>query len=211
MSTGKRAPDDPPPPYTPTADNETTFSTPQPDVIPTGLPPLPQEANRPQYASSVPQSYESRPRYNYRPQSAYPDTQYRPQLILSQQPYENYTTSANGRLLYPPGYHCQKCGNSGYKFSNGHLCRSCFEQFAAPQSPNVHILPPAPYGTRTTFMNNGAPPRVVSPGDPSIGGVLCGACKGRGYMDDLGLGGFFGSLIGETETCKVCKGVGRLL
>ncbi|KAK9449490.1 uncharacterized protein V1518DRAFT_416145 [Limtongia smithiae] len=133
--------------------------------------------------------------------------------------YPHYTYAANGRLRYPPSYHCWKCNNTGYKLENGHPCRSCFEQFSIPQSQNVHVLPPqrysygySPYaGYAAPPIVNGVRPRVVQPGDPSIGGMLCGACKGRGYVDDTGLGATFGSFLGATSTCSVCKGVGRLL
>lgn len=46
------------------------------------------------------------------------------------------------------------------------------------------------------------PPRVVQPGDPSIGGILCGRCRGKGYTG----GGF----LNDYESCRICGGTGRV-
>lgn len=132
----------------------------------------------------------------------------------------HYSPAVGGRLMYPPGFHCYKCNNTGYKLSNGHACRTCFESFAIPQSSNVRVeyLPPAQYNPGwiqpppVTVYANGSGVRVVAPGDPSLGGIICGACKGRGYVSNLGLGSFLDELMGgDCSTCRICRGVGRLL
>ncbi|KAJ8101723.1 hypothetical protein POJ06DRAFT_266335 [Lipomyces tetrasporus] len=201
-------PSEPPPPYSLEADDRNSYAMNQQQqgVVP---PPLPQN---------------TRPQQGQKPQNQWMQAAHPPQqnnaLPVPPHPQQyryNYTPAADGKLLYPPGYLCEKCGNTGYKYSNGHPCRRCFERFAAPQSRNVHTLAPTvgsqwyyPY-TPSYVGPVGAPGRVVPPGDPSIGGVLCGACKGRGVVDDFGLGRTIGEMLGGMSTCSVCKGVGRLL
>ncbi|KAF8327779.1 uncharacterized protein EI90DRAFT_3220548, partial [Cantharellus anzutake] len=70
----------------------------------------------------------------------------------------------------------------------------------APQSFGPH-----PNRPTTTFMSGGQPPPgalVVGPGDPRIGGTLCSACDGEGYLR--------GFLFFDNETCWRCNGVGRV-
>ncbi|KAK9236946.1 hypothetical protein V1525DRAFT_188209 [Lipomyces kononenkoae] len=213
-------PSDPPPPYSLEPDDTSSFaamSLPPQSVGPTP-PPRPQNT-RPQQSESPPKPPPRPSNNNY--QSSYQEyTPPLPPRPPQGRPYTNsyYTPAANGRLLYPRGYHCEKCGNTGYKYVNGHPCRTCFERFATPQSPNVHNLPPPAVNSRWYspypsgyYYSTPAPGRVVRPGDPSIGGVLCGACKGRGVVDELGLGNAIGGMLGGWTTCRVCRGVGRLL
>ncbi|ANB13849.1 Hua1p [Sugiyamaella lignohabitans] len=116
-------------------------------------------------------------------------------------------------FTYPPGYYCYKCNNTGIKLKNGLTCQDCYGRFAR-QGRNVQVIhsgqpsmfnPLAPFMGPTTsyvpYYPGQPPPRVVRPGDPSIGGTLCGRCRGRGMISD-----FFGD-----ETCPTCRGVGRLL
>ncbi|KAK9365376.1 hypothetical protein V1509DRAFT_633248 [Lipomyces kononenkoae] len=216
-----QVPSDPPPPYSLEPDDASSFATidPQQGSVGSPLPPPPPPPppRRPQNTRPQ-QSQNPKPQYqNY--QQPYQD--YAPPLPPRRPQGEQYNNSyipaANGRLVYPPGYRCERCGNTGYKYVNGHPCRACFERFATPQSANVHTLPPAvnsrwysPYPSGY-YYNSPAPGRVVRPGDPSIGGVLCGACKGRGVVDEFGLGSTLGGMLGGLTTCRVCKGVGRLL
>lgn len=110
--------------------------------------------------------------------------------------------------VYPAGYRCSKCNNTGYK-KNGKSCKSCWGKFGV-QNNRVQVIPGAPmgpgytYGSNPGFMpgagsmfggsnptftisagppqnfNSNLPPKIVKPGDPSLGGVLCGRCRGSG-------------------------------
>lgn len=129
-------------------------------------------------------------------------------------------------LHYPPGYRCRKCNNTGIKIKNGRTCKDCYAQFSR-QSPNVQYINSGynsglgampgmgilgsvfgtldnvlgrPYNQQTIYSPNGQP-RIVMPGDPAIGGVLCGRCRGTGIINDF----IF------QDTCPTCHGVGRLL
>jgi hypothetical protein len=90
-------------------------------------------------------------------------------------------------FIYPPGYLCRKCRNTGFKTYNGQPCGTCARSFARPQRQNVGYLP---HGVQVLPMAN-AP--VLPAGDPRLGGILCGNCKGRGWVD-----GFF-----DTSNCQV--------
>ncbi|CAN6641541.1 proline-rich protein Hua1p [Trichomonascus vanleenenianus] len=109
---------------------------------------------------------------------------------------------------YPPGYWCYKCSNTGIKHKNGLSCQDCYARFAHQRTGPmpVQFLPPAPtlfgFGPMPMMpVGPGVAPRVVRPGDPSIGGVLCGRCRGRGLITEF---------LFE-ETCPTCRGIGRLL
>lgn len=122
--------------------------------------------------------------------------------------------------VYPPGYHCYKCQNTGVKLKNGKQCQDCYGRFARQNAhirmapafgaagssgssfrsliPSFGLAPPQPM-----MYNAGGPggPLVLAPGDPRIGGIECGRCRGRGMLSDL-LGDY---------TCSTCRGIGRLL
>lgn len=121
-------------------------------------------------------------------------------------------------LKFPPGFICTKCKNTGYKH-NKKTCKSCWELFLPRNSSVLHtqslsipLYNPRPYGI-SPFMQAPAlivPPVMlvpmpmgqrVPPGDPRLGGVLCGRCRG------LGLTHFFL----DEEICKVCNGLGRIV
>lgn len=53
--------------------------------------------------------------------------------------------------------------------------------------------PMAPMGT--------APPLVVKPGDPRLGGILCGECRGSGRV----------SFFLDEDLCPLCRGLGRII
>lgn len=115
--------------------------------------------------------------------------------------------------VYPPGYWCPKCNNTGIKLKNGLSCQDCYGRFAH-QHANIYQTPgsggsylaPVPMQPRQPMMAGrkvshlGPSPVVVQPGDPRIGGMLCGRCRGRGLIWDF---------LSET-TCPTCRGVGRL-
>ncbi|KAG5356269.1 Proline-rich protein [Yarrowia sp. B02] len=123
----------------------------------------------------------------------------------------------NPVLHYPSGYHCSKCNNTGVKTKNGKSCQDCWGMFARPNQQVVTIpgprqdpyyypgffpFTPQPQTQTTIFAAPGAPPpMVVQPGDPRLGGVVCGKCRGRGMVYDWFLG---------DEQCPVCRGVGRV-
>lgn len=97
------------------------------------------------------------------------------------------------QLHYPAGYHCYRCNNTGIKIGKGTTCKDCFDKFGV-RSTAQYI----PSGMAPVFSG---PPRVVPPGDPSIGGWLCGRCRGKGIVHELKI---------FENTCPVCHGVGRV-
>ncbi|KAG5359146.1 hypothetical protein CJU90_3881 [Yarrowia sp. C11] len=123
----------------------------------------------------------------------------------------------NPLLHYPRGYHCPKCDNTGIKKKNGKSCQDCWGMFARPNQQVINVQgpqqqynpfpffpfspPPPTQQTRIIAAPGAPPPVVVQPGDPRLGGQLCGKCRGRGLVYDW----FSGD-----ETCYVCKGVGRV-
>ena len=44
-------------------------------------------------------------------------------------------------------------------------------------------------------------PLVVKPGDPRLGGVLCGECRGTGRV----------SFLLDEDLCPLCNGLGRII
>lgn len=147
--------------------------------------------------------------YNYGKQSQQPSY---PPAPSSQRPAPS---RPNVPWTYPPGYYCYKCDNTGIKLKNGKQCQDCYGRFAR-QHASVRMAPPMPmympgslrslmpgFGgtTTTTVYGGGPPPLVLQPGDPRIGGIQCGRCRGRGLVGDL---------LGEYN-CPTCGGVGRLL
>lgn len=110
---------------------------------------------------------------------------------------------------------------------NGKSCKKCWERFAHQPSvinttgyvdPGMRI-PFTNYRVHDDFtvtngygpqyvpmvqqpvMQQPVAPRYVRPGDPSIGGYLCGRCRGTGRVSVM--------LIDE-DLCPVCRGVGRV-
>ncbi|KII87078.1 hypothetical protein PLICRDRAFT_244054 [Plicaturopsis crispa FD-325 SS-3] len=60
----------------------------------------------------------------------------------------------NGKMLvYPVGYECPKCHNTGFKYYDpSHPCRKCWEKYARPYSGALAYAPAAP-GTSTAGNN----------------------------------------------------------
>lgn len=143
--------------------------------------PSPAPSQYPQFQAPPPQGH-TYPYNNYHPHQGY------------SHPQNNYQPPPGPPLNYPPGYWCPRCHNTGIKQDKGTTCKKCYEKFGVG-SQQIHHLP---YGAAPVFSG---PPRVVRPGDPSIGGVLCGRCRGSGVIHDL--------FIFE-DACPVCQGVGRV-
>jgi len=172
---------------------------------------LPEQTLRPppgqpenQYSGQGPSTQYAAPGPHY-PNYPIPTPQHG--YLMPHQPYGSSPTSfypssyppmpmqaPSAPFLYPPGYVCPKCRNTGIKYSSGTPCGTCARTFARPQSAAVSHLPPGIQVMPTA----GAP--VVQAGDPRLGGILCGHCKGRGWVD-----GFF-----STDNCYVCHGIGRI-
>ncbi|CAI2015767.1 hypothetical protein SEUBUCD646_0G05110 [Saccharomyces eubayanus] len=103
---------------------------------------------------------------------------------------------------YPPKFYCTKCGNTGYKVKNGRSCKSCWRRFA-PQNnitaaPSLYTNYQMPVYT-SAWQGNG--PLCVQPGDPRLGGVLCGECRGSGRT----------RFLLDEDMCSLCHGVGRII
>ncbi|CAR21743.1 Hua1p [Lachancea thermotolerans CBS 6340] len=138
-------------------------------------------------------------------------------------PAASQSTRPSLPWTYPRGYYCTKCGNTGYKIKNGHSCKRCWRKFAhSSPSQNVQVTyggyapSYALYGGAPTFGTvpmamgvspaspapaSGGAPLVLRPGDPRIGGVTCGECRGSGRV----------RFLLDKEICPLCHGVGRVL
>jgi len=76
---------------------------------------------------------------------------------------------------------------------------------SVPPRVPLPTRPPMPLGGSSIGFGSSRPPPgslVVRPGDPRIGGRLCWNCGGDGVVSMF----FF-----DTERCRVCKGMGRVL
>lgn len=112
-------------------------------------------------------------------------------------------------LSYPCGFICEKCSNTGIKRENGHSCTHCFERYgprnrvqAIPGgygSQNIMVAGPA--AGMGPMMGMNGPPVQLMPGDPKLGGILCGRCKGSGQV----------AFFLDTEICPMCGGIGRIV
>lgn len=126
-----------------------------------------------------------------------------------------YNPNPNLPFKYPKRYLCDKCYNSGRKMKNGLSCKDCWEMFSprnnyqpvsSMQSFNpfsftstFNIRPVGPYGPGPTPPSS-LPPMRVNPGDPRMGGSLCGRCRGSGLV----------TFFLDDELCPVCNGIGRI-
>lgn len=120
-----------------------------------------------------------------------------------------YNPNPNLGFKYPRNYICKKCHNTGHKLKNGKLCQDCYSRFAPRnvQQRTHHVgyhqqhiyAPPAPGPPGMPPMAGMAMP--VAPGDPRLGGVLCGKCRGRGQI----------TFFLDDELCPLCGGLGRLI
>lgn len=119
---------------------------------------------------------------------------------------------------FPKRYMCEKCNNTGYKLKNGRSCQDCWERYSPrnPYQPVSSLLSFNPFSiTQNAIMHTmspyglgpgpvpgpSLPPMRVNPGDPRIGGTLCGRCRGTGLI----------TFFLDDELCPVCNGIGRIL
>ncbi|EGV65322.1 hypothetical protein CANTEDRAFT_92541 [Yamadazyma tenuis ATCC 10573] len=142
-----------------------------------------------------------------------------------------YNPNPGLAFRYPRGFYCERCNNTGTKVSSGRTCQDCYERFAprnnysmmstsgsgllglldpfarttttfAVPAPAGAYGAPQAYGPPGGYMSGPPPPPLrVLPGDPRLGGVLCGRCRGSGLVH------FFL----DEEMCPVCGGMGRIL
>lgn len=121
-----------------------------------------------------------------------------------------YNPNSSLPFKYPKRFICEKCHNKGYKLKNGKSCKDCWERFAKRNTANIRYsssgyLPflsgPMMVTSATQNYNYSLPPIRMNPGDPRLGGVLCGNCRGSGRT-------YF--LLDE-DICSVCNGLGRVI
>lgn len=107
---------------------------------------------------------------------------------------------------YPKRVMCEKCNNTGTKVKNGLLCQDCWERYG-PRNPGMRSASFAPYipSFSSYIPQPPMPPQPqmplrVLPGDPRIGGVLCGRCRGTGLV----------TFFLDEDLCPQCQGCGRV-
>lgn len=225
--------DDAPPPYTPVADPRTEQTAEvnlhapyvaqgqagrPPQSRPPAMPPRPDTQQQfpppPQRLQSGNSGYPGSSTYSYSGgKTSGPMSPTEPPPQPPRPPQQQYRPPGpNVPWIYPPGYYCYKCNNSGVKIKNGKQCQDCYARFARQnaavyRAPTLYMPGGIPgFGSvvRPVYGNPGMPgqtPVVVQPGDPRIGGIQCGRCRGRGMIGDL---------LGEYN-CPTCGGIGRLL
>ncbi|CAH7674857.1 hypothetical protein BY996DRAFT_7816022 [Phakopsora pachyrhizi] len=139
-----------------------------------------------------------------------------------------YKCNNTGFKSFDPNRPCKKCWDKfGRPWSAVRLSPSSqqtnlifqrplpsFQPVYHPQGqsyPSTGYYPQGQFsGTPSTMVTtSGSTPLVVRPGDPRIGGRLCLNCNGSGSRsDELNLlQVFFG---GGQETCRACRGTGRV-
>lgn len=112
-----------------------------------------------------------------------------------------YNPNPRLSFKYPPGFICEKCRNTGSKLKNGKSCQDCYLRF---HTRNQVRQTYGGWGTQQIFsppVLGGGPPVQVLPGDPRLGGVVCGRCRGSGLV----------TFFLDQEPCPLCGGLGRLL
>lgn len=133
---------------------------------------------------------------------------------------KNHAYNPNPQLpfRFPKRYMCEKCNNTGYKLKNGRSCQDCWERYSPRNTyqpvpsqlsfnpfsftQTMTMRPMAPYGPGAgPAPGPSLPPMRVNPGDPRIGGTLCGRCRGTGLI----------TFFLDDELCPVCNGIGRIL
>lgn len=115
---------------------------------------------------------------------------------------------------YPRTFFCDKCHNTGIKRKNGLSCKDCWERFSARNNLPAMSVYSNPldllFGTTTSTSivapvgYPGGPPGApvhLQPGDPRIGGILCGRCRGTGRI----------MVFLDQDLCPVCLGLGRIV
>ncbi|KAG7660900.1 uncharacterized protein J8A68_005575 [[Candida] subhashii] len=129
-----------------------------------------------------------------------------------------YNPNPSLPFKFPRNYYCKKCNNTGYKKKNGATCKECWALYSPRNNySSVRTTYQPSYFGSTTFIPAGngfmntsvmstttttmAPPMRVPPGDPRLGGVVCGNCRGSGMV----------RFLLDMELCPVCAGLGRLV
>lgn len=123
---------------------------------------------------------------------------------------QSYNPNPNLTFRYPNGVICEKCRNTGIKLKNGLSCQDCYTRYAprnhASQAPITYSSPhfSMQFGPTNGFTNPGfgppPGPQYLQPGDPRMGGTLCGRCRGSGRV----------TFFLDQELCLICGGAGRL-
>lgn len=138
---------------------------------------------------------------------------------------KSYNPNPNLPFKYPKGHYCHKCKNTGWLRAKNKSCGQCYfdfcprnspahpmanahgwgpQTFATSQGSNVHVYTSGGFSGFSGFMGS-APPapfmQPVAPGDPRLGGVICGRCRGSGTV----------TFFLDQDLCPVCHGVGRIL
>lgn len=135
-----------------------------------------------------------------------------PQQPYNPQPQPNMPPNvSNLPWTYPKNFRCPKCNNTGYKLKNGHSCRSCWRRFAPVNRVNMQPTSYGYYSSGPMYTGPGnvqygqpytsAAPLMVRPGDPRLGGVICGECRGSGRI----------RFFLDEDICPLCHGIGRII
>ncbi|CCE65571.1 hypothetical protein TPHA_0L02200 [Tetrapisispora phaffii CBS 4417] len=106
--------------------------------------------------------------------------------------------------VYPPGYYCQKCCNTGFKLKNGKSCKTCWRKFSRQNNVSSPLTTQGYYTNhyqRPVITPTAPKPLIVRPGDPRLGGVICGNCRGTGRI----------RFFLDSDLCHLCGGVGRII
>ncbi|SCU86628.1 LANO_0C08658g1_1 [Lachancea nothofagi CBS 11611] len=117
------------------------------------------------------------------------------------------------------GHSCKQCWRKFAQSVSNNSVRVVFDGYPQGYPSNYSHLgmplmpmspagaPQAPGGFRpfsgSTNLPSGpssGPPLMVQPGDPRIGGVTCGECRGKGRV----------RFLLDKEICTLCHGVGRV-
>ncbi|KAG2736482.1 hypothetical protein G9P44_000572 [Scheffersomyces stipitis] len=126
-----------------------------------------------------------------------------------------YNPNPDLPFKYPVKYFCDKCNNTGYKLKNGKSCKDCWELFSPRNrvggsssygrmnitSPPVAATAMGGFGPMAPMMVPPVAPLRVPPGDPRLGGVPCGRCRGTGMI----------TFLLDQDLCPVCRGLGRVI
>lgn len=209
--------------------NSNHLNVPRPPPRPPQKPPRPNKSSQTSINStnhhhshhSASGSSSSRPRPPFVPPSS--SHQAKPSYKPPPPQHSQSMPPPNSRIpwVYPSNFHCPKCNNTGYKLKNGKSCRSCWRRFAPTNpisynpgpaasmfvSPMGMMAPPAPqqygygYGYPNHPMQYPQQKLVVRPGDPRLGGVVCGECRGTGRV----------SFFLDEDICTLCNGLGRII
>ncbi|CCK72397.1 Hua1p KNAG_0K00290 [Huiozyma naganishii CBS 8797] len=159
------------------------------------------------HSHSVHQAHQARPTRPARPAPPPP-----PPPPAAPRPHSNPALP----WVYPANFRCPKCNNTGYKLKNGKSCRSCWRTFAPTNNVGMSngssmygsgpIVQPMVQPMMQPMYAMGPPqlqpqPLMVRPGDPRLGGVLCGECRGSGRV----------RFLLDEDLCPLCNGVGRIM